>query len=78
MAVCGRINADGVAFTWKKPFAFFMRQEITSINKVDAPESSKTSTFASNREPKLNLSRRAPSGPLFALHGITSRRFVNT
>lgn len=37
-------NADSAAISWKKPFAFFMREEINSINKVDVSESSKTST----------------------------------
>ena len=46
MADAAVFNADGVAIFWKKPFAFFMREEIISINKVDVSESSKTSTSA--------------------------------
>jgi hypothetical protein len=39
-------SAEAIGITWKKPFAFFMCQEITSINKVDVSVSSKTSTSA--------------------------------
>jgi len=39
-------KSDGVVISWKKPFAFFMRQEILSINKMDVSVSSKTSTSA--------------------------------
>ena len=48
-------NANGVAISWKwkKPFAFFMREEIVSINKVDVSESSKTSTSAGEMGLKL-------------------------
>lgn len=53
MADSAVFNADGVAISWKKPFAFFMREEITSINKVDVSESSKTSTSAGEMGLKL-------------------------
>ncbi len=46
MADAAVFNEDSVVISWKKPFAFFMREEITSINKVDVSESSKTSTSA--------------------------------
>lgn len=46
MADAAVFNADSVTISWKKPFAFFMREEITSINKVDVSGSSKTSTSA--------------------------------
>jgi hypothetical protein len=49
MADSAVFNAHGVAISWKKPFAFFMREEITSINKVDVSESSKMSTSAGNQ-----------------------------
>ena len=46
MADAAVFNADGVSSSRKKPFTFFMQEEITSINKVDVSESSKTSTSA--------------------------------
>jgi len=53
MADAAVFSADGVAISWKKPFAFFMREEISSINKVDVSESSKTSTSAGEMGLKL-------------------------
>jgi len=49
MADAAVFDADSVVISWKKPFAFFIRDEVTSINKMDVSESSKTSTSAGNQ-----------------------------
>ncbi len=40
------IDRDKAKILWKKPFSFFMREEITNINKKDVIVSSITSTPA--------------------------------
>lgn len=46
MADAAVFNVDSVVISWKKPLAFFMHEEITSINKLEVSESSKASRSA--------------------------------